>query len=132
VLHIVGDIPFDMSEKNVRRAGLDYWQYVTIYRHINWDEYITKNQEYVHWYFSSFGKSLYTNVTYSEKSALVFGSETKGLDRDLLQKNENFTVTIPIITTEVRSLNLSNAVSIGIYECWRQLSLGSNFTPRTR
>jgi len=108
----------------VRRAGLDYWPHVKLSQHPSWDEYIDTAKPERIWLFSKFGQKLYTDAQFKQGDALVFGSETKGLGPQLLA---NFSpeqiLRIPIISTHVRSLNLSNAVSIALYEARRQLKL---------
>ncbi|MCX6115852.1 MAG: tRNA (cytidine(34)-2'-O)-methyltransferase [Proteobacteria bacterium] len=123
-LHLVGPLGFEISEKAVRRAGLDYWPHVKLSQHPSWDEYIDTAKPERIWLFSKFGQKLYTDAQFQQGDALVFGSETKGLGPQLLA---NFSpeqiLRIPIISTHVRSLNLSNAVSIALYEARRQLKL---------
>ncbi len=123
-LHLVGPLGFEISEKAVRRAGLDYWPHVKLSQHPSWDEYIDTAKPERIWLFSKFGQKLYTDAQFQQGDALVFGSETKGLGPQLLA---NFSpeqiLRIPIISIHVRSLNLSNAVSIALYEARRQLKL---------
>lgn len=123
-LHLVGPLGFEISEKAVRRAGLDYWPHVKLSQHPSWDEYIDTAKPERIWLFSKFAQKLYTDAQFQQGDALVFGSETKGLGPQLLA---NFSpeqiLRIPIISTNVRSLNLSNAVSIALYEARRQLKL---------
>jgi tRNA (cytidine/uridine-2'-O-)-methyltransferase len=123
-LHLVGPLGFDISEKAVRRAGLDYWPYVKLSRHGTWDNYIESRQPPKVWLFSKFGERLYTTAEFGPDDALVFGSETKGLGAEFLASfSPDQIVKIPIVTDHVRSLNLSNAVSIALYEARRQLQL---------
>lgn len=123
-LHLVGPLGFDLSEKAVRRAGLDYWPYVKLARHGTWDDYLENSRPRKVWLFSKFGERLYTTADFGMKDALVFGSETKGLGAEFLsQFPPEQILKIPIVTDYVRSLNLSNAVSIALYEARRQLNL---------
>jgi tRNA (cytidine/uridine-2'-O-)-methyltransferase len=123
-LHLVGPLGFEIDEKAVRRAGLDYWPYVKLSQHTNWTEYIERAKPSKVWLFSKFGERLYTTADYGPDDALVFGSETKGLGQAFLsQFPQSQVLRIPIVTTYVRSLNLSNAVSIALYEARRQLEL---------
>ncbi len=123
-LHLVGPLGFEIDEKAVRRAGLDYWPYVKLFEHQNWTDYLTSAQPPKVWLFSKFGERLYTSADYGPNDALVFGSETKGLGQEFLSKfPQEQILRIPIVTTYVRSLNLSNAVSIALYEARRQLQL---------
>lgn len=125
-LHLVGPLGFDLSEKAVRRAGLDYWPHVKLARHGTWEDYIETRQPRKVWLFSKFGTRLYTTADFAHGDALVFGSETKGLGAEFLANYPTDQVLrIPIVTDYVRSLNLSNAVSIALYEARRQLNMDS-------
>lgn len=123
-LHLVGEVGFDLSEKAVRRAGLDYWPYVTLQRHHSWEDYLEKSRPNQVWLFSKFGSRLYYTAPFQHGDALVFGSETKGLGQEFLSQFPSEQILrIPIVCDEVRSLNLSNAVSIALYEARRQLRI---------
>lgn len=123
-LHLVGPLGFEIDEKAVRRAGLDYWPYVKLFEHQSWTDYLNRSQPSRVWLFSKFGERLYTSAEFGPNDALVFGSETKGLGQEFLaQFPREQILRIPIVTTYVRSLNLSNAVSIALYEARRQLHL---------
>ena len=123
-LHLVEPLGFEISEKAVRRAGLDYWPYVKLAQHKSWEDYLGQAKPEKVWLFSKFGQQLYTEASFGPRDALVFGSETKGLgDAFLSQFPPSQILRIPIVTDYVRSLNLSNAVSIALYEARRQLGL---------
>ena len=123
-LHLVGPLGFDISEKAVRRAGLDYWPYVKLSRHGTWENYVESRHPPKVWLFSKFGERLYTTAEFGPDDALVFGGETKGLGSEFLGRfAADQILKIPIVTDHVRSLNLSNAVSIALYEARRQLQL---------
>ena len=125
-LHLVGPLGFEIDEKAVRRAGLDYWPYVKLSQHATWEEYMQRAQPANVWLFSKFGERLYTTVSFKANDALVFGSETKGLGQEFLSRfPKSQVLRIPIVTEYVRSLNLSNAVAIALYEARRQLNLDS-------
>lgn len=123
-LHLIEPLAFEITEKAVRRAGLDYWPYVRLAQHKNWDDYVASACPATIWLFSKFGERLYTQAEFGPNDALVFGSETKGLgDAFLCRFPKNQILRIPIVTQYVRSLNLSNAVSIALYEARRQLGV---------
>jgi tRNA (cytidine/uridine-2'-O-)-methyltransferase len=125
-LHLVGRLGFDLSEKAVRRAGLDYWPHVKLSRHGSWDSYIEARNPRKVWLFSKFGERIYHSADFAPGDALVFGSETKGLGEEFLSRFPHEQILkIPIVTEHVRSLNLSNAVSIALYEARRQMGLDS-------
>lgn len=122
-LHIIKPIPFEITEKKVRRAGLDYWPYVNLTEHDSWNDFISTEKPERLWYLSTKGTTPYFKAEFRENDFLVFGSESKGLGSDFLSSiNPSFLLTIPMDIVEVRSLNLSNAVSIVLFEARRQLS----------
>lgn len=117
-LHLVGPMGFEIDDKKLKRAGLDYWNLLDITLYDNIDEFFSKNKG-TFFYFSTKAKNKHTDVKYPDKSYLVFGKETAGLDEKLLYDNMERTVRIPMIDN-ARSLNLSNSVAIGVYEVLRQ------------
>ncbi|MCB0317888.1 MAG: tRNA (cytidine(34)-2'-O)-methyltransferase [Bdellovibrionales bacterium] len=120
-LHLVGKLGFEITEKNVRRAGLDYWPYVELAQHDSWEDFRLLHPEGNVWLFSKFAKKIYTAACFKAEDILVFGSETKGLGKDFISKfEEDCVLKIPILEPKVRSLNLSNAVNIALYEAIRQ------------
>lgn len=118
-LHIVEPIGFDISEKAVRRAGLDYWKYLDLTVYKNYTEFLEKNSG--DFYFcTTKGKHIYSDADLtSDNLYLIFGKETKGLDEHLLKDNYDKCIRIPMIN-DARSLNLSNSVAIIGYEALRQ------------
>ncbi len=121
-LHLVGELGFDISEKAVRRAGLDYWPYVDLQVHVSWEAFLKAENPAELWYFTKFATRTYYDACYSKDTYLVFGSETKGLGKAFLgQQPEEQQLYIPMDEPKVRSLNLSNAVSIALYEARRQI-----------
>lgn len=121
-LHLVGRLGFEISEKAVRRAGLDYWPYVEVAQHTSWEEYLERAAPKRVWLYSKFGGRAYYQADYRNEDALVFGCETKGLGAEFLSKfPEEQVLRIPILRPEVRSLNLSNAVSIVLYHALHSL-----------
>jgi len=130
-LHIVGETPFEISDRTVRRAGLDYWPHVNLSRHSDWDSYLQSSSPRKVWLLSKFGTRPYYEAEFSPEDAIVFGSETKGLGKEFLSKfDPSQILAIPMSCPEVRSINLSNAVSIVLYEARRQLKLDEPFFAR--
>ena len=122
-LHLVRPLGFDISEKAVRRAGLDYWHMVQVYDYENLQELFRRNDIRQMWCLSTKAPRSYTEARYEEDCWLFFGKETKGLPEDFLECNYDRCVRIPM-RSEARSLNLSNAVAITVYEALRQLDFG--------
>jgi tRNA (cytidine/uridine-2'-O-)-methyltransferase len=124
-LHLVGPYPFEITEKKVRRAGLDYWPLVDLYQHQDWQQFedtLTKQDNLV--FIDNPGSSKYTDYQFSKNDCLIFGSETKGIPKEILKQYSNCPLLeIPMLEPKVRSLNLSNAVSIVLFEAFRQVSL---------
>ena len=121
-LFIVGKPAFEISDKTVRRAGLDYWPYVNLKQYPSWSEYLAEEAPENIWLLSKFAKKSYHTAEYGQNDALVFGSETKGLGKEFLDEYPlEQQLLIPMAEKNVRSLNLSNAVSIVLYESLKQL-----------
>lgn len=117
-LHLVKPLGFDISEKAVRRAGLDYWHLVDITVYEGIDDFFAKTSG-PYYYFSTKARHIHSDISYPDGAYIVFGKETKGLPEELLHNNPDTTVRIPMID-EARSLNLSNSVAVGVYEVLRQ------------
>jgi tRNA (cytidine/uridine-2'-O-)-methyltransferase len=120
-LHLIRPLGFDISEKAVRRAGLDYWNLVEVIDYENLDDFFARNQVERMWCLSTKAPRCYTEATFQDGDYLFFGKETKGLPEDFLEAHRNSCIKIPMLE-EARSLNLSNAVAITVYEALRQLS----------
>ncbi|MCI8654702.1 MAG: tRNA (uridine(34)/cytosine(34)/5-carboxymethylaminomethyluridine(34)-2'-O)-methyltransferase TrmL [Clostridia bacterium] len=122
-LHLVYPLGFSISEKQVKRAGLDYWDKLDIEEHISFEEFLNKYkpEENNMFFVTTKGQNVYSNVAYSEfdKVFLLFGKETKGLPEEVLKKYIKNTIRIPM-RKNLRSLNLSNSVAIVAYEVLRQ------------
>lgn len=119
-LHLVRPLAFELEDRYLKRAALDYWPHVRLCVHENLDDALRPfPSEKLH-FFSKFATTAYTDVTYSPGSVLLFGSETKGFPEDVRQRYAQRLVRIPT-TDKVRSLNLSNACAIAAYEAMRQL-----------
>ncbi len=117
-LHLVGPMGFTIDDKKLKRAGLDYWQYLDITYYKDIEEFFEKNKGEF-FYFTTKARHTHSAVEYPDNCYLVFGKETKGLPEELLLKNPDCCVRIPM-ATDIRSLNLSNSVAIGVYEVLRQ------------
>ena len=120
-LHLIRPLGFDISEKAVRRAGLDYWHLVDVRVYDNLEDFFSKNDVKEFWCLSTKAPRGYTEATFQEGCYLFFGKETKGLPEDFLQEHYEECIRIPMLP-DTRSLNLSNAVAITVYEALRQLN----------
>ena len=120
-LHLIRPLGFDISEKAVRRAGLDYWHLVEVRDYENLEEFFAKNNVGQMWCLSTKAPRCYTEAAFADECYLFFGKETKGLPEDFLEAHRGQCIRIPM-REEARSLNLSNSVAITVYEALRQLS----------
>lgn len=117
-LHLIRPLGFEISDKHLKRAGLDYWDKLDINYYDNLEDFFKKNSgEY--FFFTTKAKNLYSSVEYENNSYLFFGREDKGLNEELLYNNPEHCLRIPM-RNELRSLNLSNSVAIAVYEVLRQ------------
>ncbi|MGM9922719.1 MAG: tRNA (uridine(34)/cytosine(34)/5-carboxymethylaminomethyluridine(34)-2'-O)-methyltransferase TrmL [Bacillus sp. (in: firmicutes)] len=121
-LHLIRPLGFSTDDKMLKRAGLDYWQFVNIVYHDSLDDFFesTKGSEY--FFITKFGQKTYTTFDYSDSAKdyyFIFGRETKGLPQELIQSNLDHCLRIPM-NDNIRSLNLSNTAAILIYEALRQ------------
>jgi tRNA (cytidine/uridine-2'-O-)-methyltransferase len=119
-LHLVHPLGFHTDEKSLRRAGLDYWKEVEVYHHDSFDEALAASGDGPVILFSARAEKAYTKAPYADGARLVFGCETKGLRPEILGRFPESVYRIPI-WGRVRSLNLSTAAGIAVYEGYRQL-----------
>ena len=119
VLHIIRPIGFDLSDKHLKRAGLDYWTYADFKFYDSFSELQEKFPTSTFYFFTTKAKKVYSDVKYKDGDFLVFGKETQGLPEPLLEKNYDTSVRMPMLGN-LRSLNLSNTVAIAVYEALRQ------------
>lgn len=117
-LHLVGPMGFKIDDRKLKRAGLDYWHFLDITYYENIDEFFEKNKGEF-FFFTTKARKAHSDIEYPDNCYLLFGKETKGLPEELLIKNRDRCVRIPM-QGEIRSLNLSNSVAIGVYEVLRQ------------
>jgi tRNA (cytidine/uridine-2'-O-)-methyltransferase len=120
-LHLIGRLGFRLDDRSMRRAGLDYWQDVTLRRHPTLAEFETALQGCRIICFSARAVLPYTRIKYQPGDCLLFGSESRGLPKEFLQRHSDSTVVIPMPAGNVRSLNLATAAGIALYEALRQL-----------
>uniref|UniRef100_UPI004049F76E tRNA (cytidine(34)-2'-O)-methyltransferase n=1 Tax=Fulvivirga sp. TaxID=1931237 RepID=UPI004049F76E len=124
-LHLVKPFGFEISDKRLKRAGLDYWQHISLFIYESIEDFYSKNQGGNFAYLSSHGSQDYCSIDYKDEIFLIFGKESSGLPDSLLADNSNLVYNIPIYSDHIRSLNLANAVSIVVYEGIRNLKAKS-------
>ena len=120
-LHLVRPLGFSISEKAVKRAGLDYWDLLDITVYDSTEYFFEKTKGGQYYYFSTKAQHIHSDISYPDGAYLLFGKETAGLPEKLLHDNPDTAVRIPMIS-EARSLNLSNSVAVAVYEVLRQWS----------
>lgn len=122
VLHLVKPLGFSLEEKSLRRAGLDYWPYVSLEVHESLDDFMNKYHDRRMWLATTKGKKIYSEVEYEDEDMILFGRETAGLPRDFVEERREWAIRIPMSKdTRLRSLNLSNAANIVLFDALRQL-----------
>lgn len=118
-LHLIKPLGFDISDKAVRRAGMDYWKELDLHVYEDFEEFVEKNPGARIYMATTKARKAYTEVEYKGNDFIMFGKESAGIPEEILVKYEDTSVRIPMIG-EIRSLNLSNSVSIILYEALRQ------------
>ena len=119
-LHLVKPLGFRIDDRKLKRAGLDYWHLLDITLYESLSDFFRRNTGNFY-YFSTKGHRVFTEIEYPEKCYLVFGKESKGLPEDLLRRNTETCVRIPMLNdSAARCLNLSNSAAVGAYEVLRQ------------
>lgn len=118
-LHLIEPLGFQLNEKAVKRAGMDYWPELNVTRYINWQDFLARNPGARIYMATTKGRKLYTEVQYEEDCYLMFGKESAGIPEEILKEHPDTCVRIPMLG-ETRSLNLSNAAAIVLYEALRQ------------
>ena len=122
-LHIVGVAGFRLDDRAVRRAGLDYWDQVKLTRHRDLEALYSFLPQSRFVFLSTKGTLAYYEYNFKSEDCLVFGPETRGLSREVLNNHADRCLTIPMLNPKVRSLNLANSVAIVLYEALRQVRL---------
>lgn len=121
-LHLVKPFGFEIDDKRLKRAGLDYWQHLEVIYYDSVDDFFSKNQDAKMVFLSSHGTQSHWDINYKDDMYLVFGKESVGLPKPLIKQHQDQLFKIPLYSKEIRSLNLANAVSIIVYEGLRQLN----------
>lgn len=120
-LHLIKPLGFEIDDKRLKRAGLDYWPHIKVIYYENINDFFKLNSNAKMVFLSSHGTQDYYDIPFEDEMYLVFGKESVGLSKQILDKNPNRLYKIPLFSDHIRSLNLANAVSIVVYEGLRQL-----------
>ena len=118
-LHLIRPLGFEIDDKKLKRAGLDYWDKLQIFYYDGLDDFFEKHKDARVYYFTTKARQNYAKVAYPEEVYIMFGKESAGLPEDLLLQNKETAVRIPM-RTHLRSLNLSNSVAVAVFEILRQ------------
>lgn len=118
-LHLIEPLGFRMDEKSIRRAGMDYWHLLEVYRYTNFQEFQEKHPGAKIWMATTKARKSYTDVVYARDDFIMFGKESAGIPEEILVEHEEDCIRIPMLSS-IRSLNLSNAAAIVLYEALRQ------------
>ena len=127
MVHIIGPLPFDISDKALKRAGMDYLKEAKFEYYSSYEEFVSKMGDKKIYYVTKYGVNVYSNVDFSdpvEDVYVMFGRESTGIDKNILSEHKKDTLRIPMLST-ARSLNLSNAVAIVVYDILRQKNFPS-------
>jgi tRNA (cytidine/uridine-2'-O-)-methyltransferase len=118
-LHIIKPMGFEISDRTLKRAGLDYWDKLDVTYYEDYEDFMSKNPEGKKYYFSAHAKHSFADAEYPDNVYLIFGRESVGLPKELILENADDTLRIPMRKT-LRCLNLSNSVAIAVYEVLRR------------
>lgn len=121
-LHLVKPFGFEIDDKRLKRAGLDYWQHLEVIYYDSIEDFFTVNEGANMVFLSRHGKKSHWDISFQDNIFLVFGKESVGLPKDLIAQKKSQLFKIPMFSSQIRSLNLANAVSIIVYEGLRQLN----------
>ena len=118
-LHLIEPLGFRLTDREIKRAGMDYWHKVDVTRYDNYEDFLEKNPGAVVYMATTKSKTVYTEVRYEENAYLMFGKESAGIPEEILMENRERCVRIPMLP-DIRSLNLANSVAVVAYEAMRQ------------
>ncbi len=119
-LHLIKPLGFEITDKAIRRAGMDYWALIDVYEYENYEDFLAKNPNCNLYFASSKAPKSYTEIEYKEDDFIMFGKESAGIPEEILVENKEHCIRIPMFP-DVRCLNLACSASIVLYEAMRQL-----------
>ncbi|HLW33871.1 MAG TPA: tRNA (cytidine(34)-2'-O)-methyltransferase [Aequorivita sp.] len=120
-LHLVKPFGFEITDSRLKRAGLDYWQHISLFIYESIDDFYKKNEGGNFVYLSSHGNQDYCTIDFKDNMFFIFGKESVGLPKNIVSENPDLLYSIPIHSPHIRSLNLANSVSIVVYEGLRSM-----------
>lgn len=120
-LHLIRPYGFRINEKEIKRAGMDYWERLRLSEYIDYEDFTTRNPDARIWYATTKAHQVYTDVSYGPDDFIMFGNESRGIPEEILVEHPENCIRIPMLPDE-RSLNLANSVAIVLYEALRQQS----------
>ena len=118
-LHLIEPLGFSLSEKALKRAGMDYWKDLDVTTYVDWEDFLEKNPGAKIYYATTKGRHVYSDAHFEPDCYIMFGKESAGIPEEILLNYEETSVRIPM-NQEIRSLNLSNSVAVLLYEALRQ------------
>lgn len=118
-LHLIEPLGFRLNEKEIKRAGMDYWNELDVTRYVNYEDFLEKNPNAKIYMATTKGKHVYSDVHYENDCYIMFGKESAGIPEEILAHHKEQCIRIPMLN-EIRSLNLSNSVAVVLYEALRQ------------
>ena len=118
-LHLIEPLGFSLSEKALKRAGMDYWSELDVTTYVNYEDFLARNPGAKLYFATTKGRHIYSDAQYEDNCYIMFGKESAGIPEEILKEHPDTCVRIPMIG-ETRSLNLSNSVAIVLYEALRQ------------
>lgn len=118
-LHLIEPLGFSLEEKQLKRAGMDYWSHLDVHRYMNYETFLEQNPGAKVWMATTKAHKVYSEVEFGPNDYIMFGKESAGIPEEILVENEENCIRIPMLS-EIRSLNLSNSVAIVLYEALRQ------------
>lgn len=118
-LHLIEPLGFKLTQRELRRSGMDYWEELDVKRYMNYEEFLFKNPGAVIWYATTKAEKTYADVSFGENDFIMFGRESAGIPEEILSENREHCIRIPM-DPQARSLNLANSAAIILYEALRQ------------
>ena len=122
-LHLVKPFGFELNDARLKRAGLDYWRHISLNVYVSIDEFYSLNRNKKMVYFSASGTKTYWSIDFEDDLFLIFGKESSGLPKSIIDEQSHKLYKIPLFSKHIRSMNLANAVSVVVYEGIRKIGL---------